>query len=85
MNDDIRQKNMKTASKLCDIAYLRHAFTAAEFMDGRNHRTDAARESSCKTFCKFRKKHKCAKYGGKIANASCDPIAEYMRQTGGEA
>lgn len=80
MNDDIQKKNMETASKLCDMAYLRHAFTAAEFMDGNNPRTDAERESHCKTFCKYRRKHKCAKHGGRIIHAPCDPIAEYMRQ-----
>jgi hypothetical protein len=57
-------------------------FTAAEFMDGRNSRTDAERESYCKGFCKYRKKHKCAKHGCRISNAQCDPIAEYMRQKG---
>lgn len=55
-------------------------FTAADFMDGRNAETDANRESYCKTFCKHRKKHKCAKHGCLIKNAPCDPVAEYMRQ-----
>ena len=55
-------------------------FTAAEFMDGRNSRTNAERESYCKGFCRYRKKHKCAKYKCRIVNASCDPVAEYMRQ-----
>ena len=57
-------------------------FTAAEFMDGRNSRTDAERESYCKGFCKYRKKHKCSKLGCRIVNAPCGPIAEYMKQGG---
>lgn len=57
-------------------------FTPAEFINGRNDRTDANRESYCKWFCKHRKKHKCAKYGCRIVNAPCDPMAEYMRHGG---
>ena len=58
-------------------------FTTAEFIDGRNPRTDENRESYCK-FCRYRKKHKCAKYKCRIVNAPCDPVAEYMRQKGQE-
>lgn len=38
-----------------------------------------SREKYC-SFCKFKKKHKCAKYKCRIVNAPCDQIAEYMRQ-----
>ncbi len=55
-------------------------FTASEFMNGNNVKTNAMRESYCKCFCKHRKKHKCRKHGCRIANAKCDPIAEYMKQ-----
>lgn len=87
--NDIQKRNWETLAALHDLAYLRHSlerpFSPAEFMNGRNHRTDTARERYCKTFCKFRKKHKCAKHDCRIINAPCDPISEYMRQTGGEA
>lgn len=86
--NNIQKSNWETLAALHDLAYLRHSlerpFTPAEFIDGRNTRTDKNRESHCKTFCKFRKKHKCAKYACRIVNANCDPIAEYMRQTGGK-
>lgn len=58
------------------------SFTAAEFLDGMTERTNTMRESYCKRFCQFRKKHKCAKYKCRIKNAPCDPIAEYVRQKG---
>lgn len=55
-------------------------FNPIEFMNGRNDRTNAYRESYCKlAFCKHRKKHKCAKHHCRIVNATCDPMAEYMR------
>lgn len=57
-------------------------FESAEFMDGMNARTNANREQYCKHGCKFRKKHKCGKYRGRIVNAPCDPIAEIMKQKG---
>lgn len=84
--NNIQKSNWETLAALHDLAYLRHSlerpFTPAEFIDGRNTRTDKNRESHCKTFCKFRKKHKCEKHGCRISNAPCDPIAEYMKQGG---
>lgn len=63
---------------------MKDQFTAAEFMDGRNSRTDRMREDYCKyAGCKHRKKHKCDKYKCRIVNAPCDPVAVYMGQKEG--
>lgn len=57
-------------------------FLSSEFLDGQNERTNANRESFCKSFCPHRKKHKCLLHKCRIKNANCDPVAEYMKQKG---
>ena len=54
-------------------------YDPSNFMDGRTPANDEAREKHCKYFCKYRKKHKCAKFKCRITLAEIEPeLAEQM-------
>lgn len=55
----------------------------ADYIEWVNSVTNVNRESYCKLFCAYRKKHRCSKHGCRITNAPCDPIAEYLKQKDG--
>ena len=60
-------------------------FTAAEFIDGRNARTDVHRRSYCKyTKCPEKAGHRCKKHACLISKAPCDPVAEHLKRKDGK-